>query len=89
MVLVWPNRSRSIRMNPIARLFDFLPPILVWPLFSAIPALLFTLLAFAGGNDDPGISPSQKIKNYSLSFLGITLFVMVLSLPILLGGGFQ
>jgi hypothetical protein len=76
-------------MNPIARFFDFLPPILVWPLFSAIPALLFSLFSFAGGNDDPGVSTSQKIKDNFVGFLGATLFVMVLSLPILLGGGFR
>jgi len=76
-------------MNPVARFFDSLPPILVWPLFAAIPATLFTLLAFAHGNDDPGISPGQKMKEYFFSFLGITLVVMILSLPILFGGGFQ
>jgi len=76
-------------MNPVARFIDYLPPILVWPLVSMIPAILFTFLAFAHGNDDPEISPGQKMKEYFFSFLGITFVVMILSLPILFGGGFQ
>jgi hypothetical protein len=76
-------------MNPIARFLDALPPIIVWPIFSAIPALLFTLFSFAHGNDEPGTTPSQKLKNSLLGFLGGTLFVMVLTLPVLFGGGFQ
>jgi hypothetical protein len=76
-------------MNPIARFLDALPPVVVWPIFSAIPALLFTLFSFAHGNDEPGTTPSQKLKNSFLSFLGVTLFMMVLTLPVLFGGGFQ
>lgn len=84
------HKKVPLSMNPVARFLDNLPPIFVWLLLSLLIGFAFNALAFLrGGFSESTDSPKQKMKNFLGSLGGATVFVMIISLPVLFGGGFD